>query len=130
LETIDAHPWVGAELSRGPWETAMLQIFERIGRQLQALEVPRASQFTAASALVSYVIGVSVQNAANGRLFDPPVDRADFLATEAARWKGLDAETYAFTRSVATQLSKHDDRAEFLAGVDLILAGVAASKST
>jgi AcrR family transcriptional regulator len=127
FETIDAHPWVGTQLSRAPWETATLQIFERIGRQVQALGVPGGAQFTSASALLSYIIGVSIQNAANGRLFEPSVDRADFLETESARWKELDAHEYPFTRSVAAQLREHDDRAEFLAGIDLILSGVAAS---
>ncbi len=42
FEAIDAHPWVGAQLSRAPWETAMLQIFERLGRQVQALGVSAA----------------------------------------------------------------------------------------
>ncbi|RKG92355.1 TetR/AcrR family transcriptional regulator [Corallococcus terminator] len=126
FEAIDAHPWVGAQLSRAPWRTAMLQIFERIGRQVQALGVPGGARFTAASALVSYIIGVSVQNAANGRLLDPPVDRADFLETVSAQWQELDAHEYPFTRNVAAQLREHDDRAEFLAGIDLILAGIAA----
>jgi len=127
FEAIDAHPWVVPQLSRGPWQTAMLQIFERIGRQVQALGVPDRAQFTAASALVSYILGVSDQNAANARLFEPAVDRGEFLETVAARWKALDAHEYPFTRKVATQLRKHDDRAEFLAGIDLILAGIAAS---
>jgi len=130
FEVIDAHPWVGAQLSRAPWQTAMLQIFERIGRQVQALGVPDGAQFTAASALVSYILGVSEQNAANGRMFEPAVDRADFLAAESARWKELDAHEYPFTRKVATQLRKHDDRAEFLAGIDLILAGIARSRAS
>jgi hypothetical protein len=39
----------------------------------------------------------------------------------------LDPREYAFTRTVAGQLRVHDDRAEFLAGIDLILAGVMAS---
>ncbi|NBD09959.1 TetR/AcrR family transcriptional regulator [Corallococcus silvisoli] len=127
FEMIDAHPWVGAQLSHAPWRTAMLQLFERIGRQLQALRVPRGAWFTSASALLSYIISVSVQNAANGRLFEPSVDRADFLETVSAQWKELDAHAYPFTRSVAAQLREHDDRAEFLAGIDLILAGITAS---
>jgi len=127
FEAIDAHPWVGTHLSRSPWEAGTLQVFEYIGRQIQALGVRGGAQFTSASTLVSYVIGVSVQNAAQGRALEPRVSRAAFLAGEAARWKELDAIEYAFTRSVATQLRKHDDRAEFLAGVDLIVAGIAAA---
>lgn len=129
FEAIDAHPWVGAQLSRSPWPTATLQIFERVGRELQSLRVPEPALFTATSALLSYVLGVSSQNAANGRLFGPNVDRASILAAEAARWKQLDESEYPFTRSVAPQLRKHDDRAEFLAGMDLILTGIEAQRA-
>lgn len=127
FETLDAHPWVGAQLARNPQLPAMLQIFERIGRQIQTLGVPRNAQFTVATVLVSYILGESHQNSANGRRYDPMPDRADFLDKMAAEWKALDPQEYAFTRSVADQLRKHDDRAEFLAGIDLILAGIEAS---
>jgi hypothetical protein len=33
FDAIDAHPWVGAQLSREPWQSAMLQIFESVGEQ-------------------------------------------------------------------------------------------------
>jgi AcrR family transcriptional regulator len=126
FETIDAHPWVGAELARNPPPTALLRIFERIGRQVQALRVPGGAQFTAATVLGSYIISESRQNAANGRLNGPRPDRAGFLETVAAQWKDLDADEFPFIRNVANQLREHDDRAEFLAGIDLILAGIAA----
>jgi len=126
FEAIDAHPWVGAQLSGVPCPTAMLQIFERLGSQIEALGVPRRAHFTSASTLVSYIIGVSVQNAANGRMFEPTVTRASLLETESARWKQLDPDDYPFTRNVAIKLSNHDDRTEFLAGIDLIVAGITA----
>lgn len=129
FETLDAHPWVGAQLSRASWETPMLRIFERLGRQVQALGVSGTAQFTSASALMSYIVGVSIQNAANGRLLEPSMNRGDFLDTVSARWKALDAHEYPFTRKVAALLPGHDDLAEFLAGVDLILAGIAASRN-
>lgn len=122
FDAVDAHPWIGAQLSRAPWDTATLKIFERIGRELGA--VPARRQFTAASALVNYIVGVSVQNAANGRQ-GVAVDRARMLEAEASRWADLAADEYPFMRSVAAQLRGHDDRAEFLAGVDLILKGTA-----
>ena len=125
FEVIDAHPWVGAQLSRAPWESATLQIFERLGSQVQALGGPRGAQFTSASTLLSYILGVSVQNAAQGRLLGPSVDRADFLEQVSTQWQALDAREFPFTRNVAAQLREHDDRAEFLAGIDLILTGVA-----
>ena len=42
----------------------------------------------------------------------------------AARWTRLDPAEYPFVHQVATQLREHDDREQFLAGVDLILAGI------
>ncbi|HEX2734978.1 MAG TPA: TetR family transcriptional regulator [Polyangiaceae bacterium] len=127
FDAVDAHPWVGAQLWRIPWETATRQIFERIGRHVQALGVRPSAQFTSASTLVNYIIGVSVQNAAQGRVLDPPMDRTRYLEAEAARWKELDVAEYPFTRKIASQLTKHDDRAEFLAGIELIIAGIAST---
>ena len=124
FDAIDAHPWVGAQLSREPWQSAVLQIFEGVGGQLQALGVPERAQFDCASALVNYVLGLAGQYAAGARLLAPDTDRPAFLATVAARWAKLDPAKYPFVRQVATQLPGHDDREQFLAGIDLILAGI------
>jgi len=127
FDALDAHPWAGAQLSRGPWQTGMLQVLECIGRQLQALGVPERAQFTAASTLVSYIFGESDQNATNGSSLSPAATRDEFLGALAARWEALDARAFPFLRSIAPRLRHHDDRAELLAGVDIILAGIAAS---
>jgi hypothetical protein len=47
------------------------------------------------------------------------------MATFAERWAQLDPAEYPFARQVAAQLRVHDDREQFLAGIDLILAGIA-----
>ena len=125
FDTIDAHPWVGAQLYREPWQPAMIQIFESIGGQLQALGVPERAQFDSASALVSYILGVAGQNAANARLHAPETDRSAFLTTAAARWAQHDPAKFPFVHQVAAQLRDHDDREQFLAGINLILAGIA-----
>jgi AcrR family transcriptional regulator len=124
FDAIDAHPWVGAQLHREPWRSAMLQICESIGGRLQALGVPERALFDAASALVNYILGVAGQNAANARLVPPGTDRSTFLASVAAQWAQLDPAQYPFVRQMATQLREHDDREQFLAGIDLILAGI------
>jgi AcrR family transcriptional regulator len=121
FDAIDAHPWVGAQLSREPWRPAVLQIFESVGSQLQALGVPGRAQFDCASALVNYVLGLAGQYAAAARLVPQGADRADFLATVTAQ---LDPAAYPFVRRVTAQLREHDDREQFLAGLDLILAGI------
>ena len=125
FDAIDAHPWVGAQLARAPWQSALLQIFERVGGQVQALGVPEHAQFDCASALVSYVLGVAGQNAANARLAQE-TDRPTFLGDVAARWAALDPAAYPFASGVAAQLPEHDDREQFLAGIDLLLAGITA----
>ncbi len=122
FDAIDAHPWVGAQIAREPWQMAMLQIFEGVGAQLQALGVPERALFDSASALVNYILGVAGQNAANARRVCEG-DRTEFLATVAARWTQHDPAHYPFVHQVAPQLRDHDDREQFLAGIDLILAG-------
>lgn len=125
FDAIDAHPWVGTQLTREPWQPAMLQIFERIGGQLHAFGVPQRAQFNSASALVSYILGLAAQYAAGARLVPRGTDRSAFLTTVAAQWTAQhDPAEYPFVHQVAAQLPGHDDREQFLAGVDLILAGI------
>ncbi|MGW6399286.1 TetR/AcrR family transcriptional regulator [Streptomyces sp. NPDC055134] len=128
FDAIDDHPWIGAQLVRAPGRSPMLRVFEHIGRQVQALGVPPTAQFTVASALWSYILGVAEQNAANARSVQPDTDRTEFLTAVADTWASLDPDEYGFIRSVAGRLRDHDDRAEFLSGIDLILTGITAGQ--
>ncbi|MGW1810137.1 hypothetical protein [Streptomyces sp. NPDC002078] len=53
-------------------------------------------------------------------------ERTGFLDAVATAWAELDPDRCPFTRSVAEQLRKHDDRAEFVAGIDLIVNRITA----
>ncbi|MGB8945034.1 MAG: TetR family transcriptional regulator [Streptomyces sp.] len=131
FDAIEAHPWIGTQLSRSPGQSPMLRVFEHIGRQVQALGVPPQAQFTAASALLNYILGVGGQNAADARAHQarrPDTGRTEFLDAAATAWAELDAGEYVFLRSVADRLRDHDDRTEFLGGIDLILAGISAGR--
>jgi AcrR family transcriptional regulator len=129
-DAIDAHPWVGTQLSREPWSSAMMRVLEGIGGQLQALGVPGRAQFDTATTLLGYILGLAAQHAAAARLVLPRgTSRTAFLAGVAERWARLDPAEYPFTHAMAAQLPGHDDREQFLAGVDLILAGIAATES-
>ncbi|MEU6476658.1 TetR family transcriptional regulator [Streptomyces sp. NPDC047017] len=132
-EAIDDHPWLATrlavQLARSPWGPVAPRIFEGIGRQIRALGVPESHWFTATSVLMHYVLGAAGQNAANAasaRALAPGVDRAEFLGTVSAAWERLDPDDYPFTRAVADQAREHDDLEEFLAGIDLVLAGITA----
>lgn len=129
FDAIDAHPWVGAELARAPGSMPTVRILEGIGQQVQALEVAERTLWSATATLFSYIVGVAGQNAANARIGqERELDRSTFLDALAEQWSQLDADAYPFTRSVATQLREHDDRADFVAGIDLILDGIAVQR--
>jgi AcrR family transcriptional regulator len=125
FDAIGAHPWAGAQLTREPWRPALLDIYEIISEQLQALGVPQRALPDSAGVLMNYILGVAGQNAANARaLASSNMDRSTFLAAVAARWAQLDPARYPSVHRARTQLREHDDREQFLAGIDLILAGI------
>ena len=125
FDAIDEHPWVGSALTRAPGQLPGVRILECLGQQLRALGVPDEEQWATVSALLSYILGVGGQNAANAQFAQTQsLDRSDFLEGVATAWSQLDPEKYPFTSSVAGQLRVHDDRMDFLAGIDLILRGI------
>lgn len=133
FNAIEDHPWLptqlALQLSRSPWGSVTPRIFESIGRQVRALGVPEGHWFTATSALVHYILGAAGQNAANtasARAFPADVDRAEFLAAASKAWEELDPDDYPFIRAVAAEMREHDDREQFLAGIDLVLTGITA----
>ena len=124
FDAIDAHPWVGAQLSGDPWQYAVLRILEGIGAQVEALGIPEQARFNAATALLSFILGLAGQYAVGSRHLACDMDRTAFLRSVAAQWAQLDPATHPFVRQVAAHLPEHDDREQFLAGIDLILAGI------
>lgn len=125
FDAIDAHPWVGSALTRAPGQLPMVRILDRIGQQVRTLGVPDEEQWATVGALLNYILGVAGQNAANGQFARTRgVERSEFLEAVATAWSQLDPDQYPFTRSVAAQLRAHDDRMDFLAGIDLILRGI------
>src|SRR5580693_7829074 len=128
FDAIDAHPWVGSALTRAPGQLPIVRILERLGQQVRALGVPDEEQWATVGALLNYILGVGGQNAANTQFARTQgIDRSDFLDAVATMWSQLDPDEYPFARSVAGQLRAHDDRVDFLAGIDLILRGIESS---
>jgi len=125
FDAITAHPWLGSQLVAAPWQPAVLQLFDAIGSKLTALGVPERSQFDAASALVHHILGVASQYDAGRRLAGTtsrPVF-LDFASTPLVE-EGGEAPAYPFLARVVRELVEHDDRAQFQAGIDIILAGI------
>ena len=129
FDAIDAHPWLGPALTRTSGQLPMVRIVERLGRQIHALGVPGEEHWATVSALLSYILGVGGQNAANGQLArNQSLKRSDYLEALSILWSGLDSDQYPFVRSLAVKLRDHDDRLDFLAGIDLILKGICSSQ--
>jgi AcrR family transcriptional regulator len=129
FDVIDEHPWVGSALTSTPGLSPIVRILERIGQQIRALGVPDQQQWASAGALMAYILGVSRQNSANGQLARTRgLDRSEFLQAVSTAWSQLDPKEYPFTRTLARQIRDHDDRVDFLAGIDLILSGIKSSR--
>jgi hypothetical protein len=125
----DEHPWVGSALTSSPGLSPIVRILERVGQQIRALGVQDEQQWASVGALMAYILGVSRQNAANGELARTRgLDRSDFLDAVSTAWSRLDPKEYPFARSVARKIRIHDDRLDFLAGIDLILSGIKSSR--
>ncbi len=132
-DAIERRPWLApqitAQLSHNPTGPVTTSIFEHIDRQVSALDVPASSWFTATSTPMHHILGTAGQNAANfarARSLGPEADRSAYMDTVAGAGKQLSPEDYPFPRAIADQGLDHDDRAQFLAGIDLIIAGVTA----
>jgi AcrR family transcriptional regulator len=126
FEAIDAHPWVGTQLSREPFQLAVLRIWKGIGEQLSKLGISGTAQSDAGSALANYVLGAAAQYAAGARKAPDATARRNHLEALAARWEQLDSDP--FVHQSAALLREHDDREQFLAGVDIFLAGITAGR--
>ena len=124
FDAIDTHPWLGAQLSGDPWQYAVLRILEGVGAQVEVLGVSEQAQFNAATALLSFILGLAGQYAVRSRRFATGTDRNTALRAVADRWLELDPAEHPFVRQVAAQLPDHNDREQFLAGINLILAGI------
>jgi AcrR family transcriptional regulator len=129
FDVIDEHPWVGSALTSSPELSPIVRIFEPLGQQIRALGVPDKQEWASVGALMAYILGVSRQNAANGEFARTRgLIRSDFLEAVSTAWSQLDPQEYPFARSVARKIRDHDDRVDFLAGIDLILAGIKSSR--
>lgn len=127
FDAIVDRPWLGAHFMRDIGvEGNSLRLYEMLGQRTLRLDLTPRQRFHAVSAIV----GVVVSNAADmGQ--EPPeevieglVDREEFLGRYAATWRGLDPEAFPFVRDIVDEFDGHDDKEQFLAALELTLAGL------
>ncbi|REF35763.1 TetR/AcrR family transcriptional regulator [Thermasporomyces composti] len=126
FDTLDAHPWIGAHLPRSSGVPSALRTLDRIGTLLASFGVPADRQFLVATAIFTYVLGTAAQMTRNALAAVPSHTRDDWLTELSARYQAADPHAYPFLRRIATEIRTHDDREQFVTGLDLLLAGIRA----
>ena len=127
FDAIVDRPWLGAHFMRNiDVRGNSLRLYEELGQQTLRLQLTPRQRFHAVSAIVGVVVG----NAADmgqeppQEVLDGTVDRDAFLGRYAETWRGLDAEEFPFVHEIVDEFDGHDDKEQFLAGLELTLAGL------
>ncbi|MFJ6837428.1 TetR/AcrR family transcriptional regulator [Streptomyces sp. NPDC091209] len=127
FDAIVDRPWLGAHfMRRTDVQGNSLRLFEKLGQQTLRLDLTPPQRFHAVSAIVGVVVG----NAADmgqeppQEVLDGFVDRDEFLGRYTETWRALDAEEFPFVHDIVDEFDGHDDKEQFLAGLDLTLAGL------
>lgn len=127
FDAIVDRPWLGAHFMRdidAPGNS--LRLYEKLGQQTLRLDLTPRQRFHAVSAIV----GVVVANAADmgqeppEEVLDGLVNRDEFLGRYAETWRTLDAGEFPFVHDIVDEFDGHDDKEQFLAGLELTLAGL------
>lgn len=124
FDTLDRHPWIGIHLPSSPGLPSALRLLERIGESVRSFGVPAERQFYVATAVFTYVLAVAAQMTRNAQTAGAAHTQDEWLAEQATQWAQLDPQTHPFLHGAAADLRDHDDREQFIVGLDLLLAGI------
>lgn len=128
FDAISDHAWLGSQLAIAPWQPAVLRVLERIGSELEVLGVSEGAQFDSASVLVHHILGVANQYGAATGLSLTSGNRPAFMSSALADLvQEAGFTNYPFLKRIAENLVGHDDRSQFVTGVEIILAGIKTS---
>ncbi|WP_254898234.1 TetR/AcrR family transcriptional regulator [Kitasatospora sp. NA04385] len=127
FDAIVDRPWLGSRFMRhidAPGNS--LQLYEELGRPTLRLDLTPLQRFHAVSA----VVGTVVSNAADlgqeppDEVADGMMNRDEFFNRYAETWRSLDDAAYPFLHEIVDVFEDHDDKEQFLAALDLTLAGL------
>lgn len=127
FDTIVDRPWLGAYAMRDTGrQIHSLMLYERIGEEVMRLGLTPRQSFYAASAVVGFVIGTAADMGQElpDAVVSGELDQKQYLAQAAAQWRALDPAQYPFVHFIVDEFAVHDDRDQFRAGLDLLLAGL------
>lgn len=119
------HRWLAGQLVKaGPDQENSLMFWERIGQVLQGMELTVDQQFHASIAVVNYASGMGVEISQTARDRAETDDPAAMFTAQVEEWESLSEERFPFVRSIIGAFVQFDDASEFIAGLDLLLAGI------
>lgn len=127
FDTIADRPWLGAYAMRDTSrQSHSLRLYEKMGEQVMRLGMTPLQSFHATSAIMGFVIGAAADLGQEppAAVLSGDVSREDFLAATAEEWRTLDAREFPFLSFIVNEFSGHDDRAQFRAGLELLLSGL------
>jgi AcrR family transcriptional regulator len=123
FDAIQAHPWIGGQLTRNAIQPAVVRIWTTIAVQLERLGLSGPAGATAGSTLTSFILGSVANGSSRVSTAEERTVRLESMSTE---WAGGDSDP--LVQEIATQLRDHDDRQQFVDGVRIILRGIAAGR--
>lgn len=127
FDAVVDRPWLAAYFLRdsGNQPNGLL-IFERCGQQAMRLGLTPRQSFNAVSAVAGFVVGVAADLGQQPpqEVLDGTVSREQMMERFAEQWRQLDPQTFPFIHHIVDEFAVHDDREQFLAGLDLLLAGL------
>lgn len=127
FDAIVDRPWLASYFMRNTdVQGNSLLLYERLGQETLRLDLTSTQRFHAVSAIVGVVVGTAADLGQ-----EPPeevlrgaVGREEFLERYAATWRAMDPVQFPFVSQIADEFAGHDDRDQFLAALDLTLAGL------
>jgi AcrR family transcriptional regulator len=127
FDAIVDRPWLGAYVLRDTaTQIHSLQLYERIGEQVMRLELTPRQSFHATSAVVGYVIGTAADMGQQPpeAVVSGELSKDQYMAGAAAQWRALDPAQFPYIHHIIDEFDGHDDRDQFVGGLDLLLAGL------
>lgn len=127
FDAIVDRPWLGARFMQNfSLRGNSLRLYEGLGQQTLRLDLTPRQRFHAVSAIVGVVVGSAADLGQEPpqEVLDGAVDRDEFLGRHADTWRALDAEEFPFVHDVVEEFDGHDDKEQFIAALELTLAGL------
>ena len=127
FDAIVDRPWLGAYALRNTAaQPNSLRLYERIGEETMRLPLSPRQRFHATSAVVGFVIGTAADMGQEppAEVVSGEMSREEYMARATAQWRALDPADFPFLHHVVDEFDGHDDRDQFRAGLELLLAGL------